>query len=128
MLKLVIVEDEDIIRRGLIETIDWQEMGAEVRGSAADGEEALAVISKVSPDVVLTDVRMPVMDGLTATSAIRSSDREDAKHIPIIALSGDVQLEGEKQSMQAGMNAYLCKPVEPELLYKTLEEWICNKR
>ena len=89
MLKLVIVEDEDIIRRGLIETIDWQEMGAEVSGSAADGEEALAVISQVSPDVVLTDVRMPVMDGLELARKLQEIDSS----IQVIFLTSHADFE-----------------------------------
>ena len=72
-------------------------------------------------DAVLMDVRMPVMDGLAATSAIRALDHPDAKLIPIIAMTANAFDEDVQRSLQAGMNAHLSKPVEPEHLYATLE-------
>ena len=73
-------------------------------------------------DAILMDVRMPIMTGLEATEAIRSMEREDAKNVPIIALTGnDVESDMEK-SLQAGMNDHLNKPVDPNQLYHTLEE------
>jgi CheY-like chemotaxis protein len=75
-------------------------------------------------DAILMDVRMPEMDGLEATSAIRALDRPDAKIIPIIALTANAFDEDVQRSLQVGMNAHLSKPVEPEHLYRTLEELI----
>ena len=75
-------------------------------------------------DGVLMDVRMPVMDGLEATAAIRKLDRPDAKTVPIIAMTANAFDEDVQLSLQAGMNAHLSKPVEPERLYQTLEELI----
>ena len=75
-------------------------------------------------DAVLMDVHMPEMDGLEATEAIRALDREDAKTVPIIALTANAFDEDVQRSLQAGMNAHLSKPVEPEHLYQTLEELI----
>ncbi len=72
-------------------------------------------------DAILMDMRMPVMDGLEATRRIRAFDREDAKQIPIIALTANAFDEDVQRSMQAGLNAHLSKPVEPEALYETLE-------
>ena len=117
MLKLVIVEDEDIIRRGLMETIDWQAMGAEVSGSAADGEEALAVIAKVSPDVVLTDVRMPVMDGLELARHLQ----EIAPSIQVIFLTSHADFEYAREAMRLHVDDYLLKPVDEEELAAVLK-------
>jgi CheY-like chemotaxis protein len=78
-------------------------------------------------DAILMDVRMPEMDGLEATSAIRSLSRPDAKTIPIIALTANAFDEDVQRSLQAGMNAHLSKPVEPERLYQTLEELISER-
>ena len=75
-------------------------------------------------DAILMDVRMPEMDGLEATRAIRAIDRADAKSIPIIALTANAFDEDVQRSLQAGMNAHLSKPVDPEHLYQTLEELI----
>ena len=73
---------------------------------------------------ILMDIRMPEMDGLEATQAIRALDRPDAKTIPIIALTANAFDEDVQRSLQAGMNAHLTKPVEPDHLFKTLGELI----
>ena len=75
-------------------------------------------------DAILMDMRMPVMDGLEASRLIRSLDRSDAKKIPIVALTANAFDEDVQRSMQAGLNAHLSKPVEPEILFKTLESLI----
>ena len=72
-------------------------------------------------DAILMDMRMPEMDGLEATQAIRALERRDAKEIPIIALTANAFDEDVQRSMQAGLNAHLSKPVEPEVLFATLE-------
>jgi len=78
-------------------------------------------------DAVLMDVRMPEMDGLEATAAIRAMDRSDAGRIPIIAMTANAFDEDVQRSLQVGMNAHLSKPVEPEHLYQTLEELIWER-
>ena len=75
-------------------------------------------------DAILMDVRMPEMDGLEATAAIRALDKPDAKTIPIIAMTANAFDEDVQRSLQVGMNAHLSKPVEPDHLYQTLEELI----
>ena len=75
-------------------------------------------------DAILMDVRMPVMDGLTATKTIRALDRPDAKTIPIIAMTANVFDEDVERSREAGMNAHLSKPVEPDKLYETMKRLI----
>ena len=72
-------------------------------------------------DAILMDMRMPEMDGLEATRRIRAMDRPDAKSIPIIALTANAFDEDVQSSMQAGLNAHLSKPVEPDILFETLE-------
>jgi CheY-like chemotaxis protein len=73
------------------------------------------------------DVRMPEMDGLKATAAIRALDRSDAKNIPIIALTANAFDEDVQRSLQVGMNAHLSKPVETDHLCQTLEELIWER-
>jgi CheY-like chemotaxis protein len=70
------------------------------------------------------DMRMPEMDGLTATRIIRGLDREDAKNIPIIALTANAFDEDVQRSLQSGLNAHLTKPIKPELLFETLESYL----
>jgi CheY-like chemotaxis protein len=73
------------------------------------------------------DMRMPEMDGLEATRMIRAMDREDARSIPIIALTANAFDEDVQRSLQAGLNAHLSKPVEPESLFSTLESLISEQ-
>ena len=97
---------------------------------AENGRLALEMFSSSAADfydAILMDVRMPEMDGLEATKAIRALDRPDAKTIPIIAMTANAFDEDVQQSLQVGMNAHLSKPVEPEHLYQTLEELIWEK-
>ena len=94
---------------------------------AENGRIALEMFKASEPghyDAILMDVRMPEMDGLETTAAIRALDRPDARRIPIIAMTANAFDEDVQQSLQAGMNAHLSKPVEPERLYETLEELI----
>ena len=78
-------------------------------------------------DAVLMDMRMPEMDGLEAARRIRAMNRIDAKTIPIIALTANAFDEDVQQSMQAGLNAHLSKPVDPDILFETLEGLLGNK-
>ena len=75
-------------------------------------------------DAVLMDIRMPLMDGLEATELIRASGRGDSKTVPIIALTANAFDEDVQRSLQAGMNAHLSEPIEPERLYQNLSELI----
>lgn len=75
-------------------------------------------------DAILMDIRMPEMDGLEATAAIRALDRSDAGTVPVIAMTANAFDEDVQRSLQVGMNAHLSKPVEPEKLFQTLEELI----
>ena len=100
--------------------------GAEI-DRAENGKIVLEMFEKSAPgyyDAILMDVRMPEMDGLAATEAIRALDRKDAKEIPIIAMTANAFDEDVQRSLQVGMNAHLSKPVEPDRLYQTLEELI----
>ena len=94
---------------------------------AENGKAAVDMFSSSPPGhycAILMDVRMPQMDGLEAAERIRALDRTDAGRVPIIALTANAFDEDVKRSLQAGMNAHLSKPVEPERLYQTLEELI----
>jgi len=94
---------------------------------AENGQEAVDMFA-MSPagfyDAILMDMRMPVMDGLEASRTIRAMERADAKDVPIIALTANAFDEDVQRSMQAGLNAHLSKPVEPEVLFDTLETLI----
>ena len=107
MLKLVIVEDEEIIRRGLVCTIDWLKMGARVVGEAANGREALQVVHDQHPDVVLTDIKMPIMDGIALTEALQKEENPAR----FIYLTSYADFSYAQTALHLGVSDYLLKPV-----------------
>ncbi|MDO4990722.1 MAG: response regulator [Eubacteriales bacterium] len=123
---ILLAEDIDINAEIMIDILDMEDAEAD---HAENGRIALEMFSD-SPvwkyDAILMDVRMPEMDGLEAAAAIRALDRPDAKTVPIIALTANAFDEDVQRSLQAGMNAHLSKPVEPDHLYQTLGELICE--
>ena len=122
--RVLMAEDVEQNAEILADLLEMEDMLSE---HAANGQLAVDMFAK-SPegyyDVILMDVRMPVMDGLSATRAIRALERPDAKTIPIIAMTANVFDEDVERSLQAGMNAHLSKPVEPERLYETMAKLI----
>ena len=106
---------------------DLLEMRGVSSEHAENGAVAVDMFAAAEPgyyDAVLMDVRMPVKDGLEATRCIRALDKADAKTVPIIAMTADAFDEDVQRSLQAGMNAHLSKPVDPERLYDTLAKFI----
>ena len=87
---------------------------------AKNGQEAVDLVESGAYDLVLMDIKMPVMDGLEATKTIRKMERADAATIPIVALTANAFEEDVQHSMQAGLNAHLTKPVEAEALFEVL--------
>ena len=122
--KILLAEDMFINAEIMKEILNMKEMQVD---HGENGKITVELFEKSPPnyyDAVLMDIRMPVMDGLTATEKIRALDRPDAKTVPIIAITANAFDEDVQRSLQAGMNAHLSKPVDPEKLYKTLEEFI----
>ena len=98
--------------------------------TAENGLRALERFSKTEAgyyDAILMDIRMPLMDGLTAATNIRHLSNADAKTIPIIAMTANAFDDDMDKSKAAGMNAHLAKPIEPDRLYQTLYDFICGK-
>ena len=94
---------------------------------AWNGQEAVEIFEKSRPDefdVILMDIMMPVMNGYEATKRIRSLEREDAKEIPIIAMTANAFTEDRLTAKEAGMNEHIAKPVDAELLVKVIYEWV----
>lgn len=75
-------------------------------------------------DIILMDIRMPVMDGIEATKEIRNQNFDNAKTIPIIAMTANAFADDELATKTAGMNAHLTKPVNPDMIYSTIEQYI----
>ena len=120
----LLAEDVQVNAEIMMMVLEGREMEADL---AENGKIAVEKFESHEPgyyDAILMDMRMPEMDGLEATKTIRAMDRPDAKTIPIIALTANAFDEDVQRSMQAGLNAHLSKPVQPEVLYETLENLI----
>ena len=122
--KILLAEDMLINAEIMKELLKMREIEVD---HAENGQIAVDMFAESEPgtyDAILMDVRMPVLDGLGATEMIRALDREDAKNVPIIAMTANAFDEDVQRSLQAGMSAHLTKPVEPERLFTTLGELI----
>ena len=122
--RVLLAEDVMVNAEIMMMVLSMREMDVE---HAENGRVAVEMFSRHEEgyyDAILMDMRMPEMDGLEATRRIRELDRNDAKTIPIIALTANAFDEDVQRSMQAGLDAHLSKPVEPELLFETLENLI----
>ncbi|MBQ9008658.1 MAG: response regulator, partial [Clostridia bacterium] len=122
--RVLLAEDVAVNAEIMVMVLGMREMVVE---HAENGRIALDMYEQHEPgyyDAILMDMRMPEMDGLEATRRIRASERPDAASIPIIALTANAFDEDVQRSMQAGLNAHLTKPVEPDVLFETLEHLI----
>lgn len=116
-LKVLIADDEIMIRKGLA-AFPWAENGYELVGQAENGEEALLMTRVLSPDIIISDIKMPVMDGLNLTMKIK----KDYPSIYVILLTGFDELSLVKQALHLHVDEYLLKPTDPEILLKTLNK------
>ena len=118
MYKVFLVEDEIVVREGLRNNIDWEQYGFTYIGDAADGEMALPLIREIKPDVLITDIRMPFMDGLALSALVR-------KELPstrIAIISGYDDFSYAQQAIQIGVDQYLLKPVTKAKMIEVLTE------
>ena len=117
MLRVLIVEDEDIIRKGLIHTIDWLAMECVIVGDACDGVEGLKLIEELEPDLVITDIKMPFMSGIE----MLEKGLKIRKFYSII-LTSYSEFEYAKQAISLNVSEYLLKPIDEELLLETIKK------
>lgn len=118
MLRVFLVEDESIIRETLRDTVPWEQYGYIFSGEAGDGEMALPLIRQAKPDVLITDIRMPFMDGL-ALSKLVSREFPEMK---IVIISGHDDFEYARQAINIGVDRYLLKPITKKALLDVLAE------
>ena len=95
--------------------------------TAANGKEAVAIVSRESVQLVVMGIMMPVMDGLSAARAIRSMERKDATVIPIIAMTANAFDEDRRRSREAGMDRHLAKPLDPQEIIRTINECVKSR-
>ena len=124
--RILVVEDHNVNQ--MIITKLLRNKGAEVllAENGKLGVEEFAASEPGSIDAILMDVRMPEMDGLQATRAIRALRRRDAASVPIIAMTANAYDEDREKSGAAGMNCHLAKPIDTRVLYDTLEKYLSD--
>lgn len=118
MIKVFLVEDEAILRRGIRDSVDWTGNGFEFVGEAGDGEYAYPMILKTEPDILITDVKMPFMDGLELSRLVK-------KQLPqtkIVILSGYDEFDYAKEGIKIGISDYLLKPITAASLIEALKK------
>ncbi len=118
MIKILIVDDEAIIRKGIITSIDWESMGMTVVGEAANGREGFEKALLLQPDIVITDVRMPVVDGLELTKLLR----ENMPDVRVVIISGYDEFKYAREALRMGVNEYLLKPIGADELIKIMRK------
>ena len=116
MLTILVVDDEYLVRKGIRETIAWESYGFKIIGEAGNGDEGLQFAIVHHPDIIITDIRMPFMDGLEFMAKLREVGLDSR----IIVLSGYGEFDYARAAMSSGVEAYLLKPIENKQLIETV--------
>jgi two-component system response regulator YesN len=116
--KVFFVEDEIVTREGIRDNVDWAAHGFEFCGEATDGEMALPLLRTARPDVLITDIKMPFMDGLQLSKIVR----ERMPWVKIVILSGHDEFEYAQKAINLGVTEYLLKPVTVQNLHQVLQK------
>lgn len=117
LYRIILVDDEEEVRQSIIKKIDWEDAGFSVVGDAENGQEALEKVEALEPDVILTDIRMPYMDGLSLAERVR----QRYPSIKIVIFSGYDEFEYAKQAIKLNVTEYILKPVNVEELTAILK-------
>ncbi|MFD1175469.1 response regulator [Paenibacillus puldeungensis] len=116
MIKMLIVDDEAMIRKGITTSIDWSEHHIQIVGEAINGKDALEKIAQLQPQIVLTDIRMPIIDGLELAETIKQNHPD----VMVVILTGYEDFNYARQALKAGVTDYLLKPVGAEELIQVV--------
>ena len=117
MLKIFLAEDEVVVRETIKRMIPWEELGFELVGEAADGEMALPLLIRQQPDLLITDIKMPFMDGLTLARLAK----KEIPGLKVVILSGYDDFNYAKQAIGIGVEDYLLKPITKNITKNSRE-------
>lgn len=118
MLKVLIVDDEALVRRGIVLGVDWAARGCVVVGEAANGEEGIAAVERYNPNLIITDVRMPRMDGIEMMNHLR----EKGCRAHVIILTAHSDFSYARSALQFGADDYLLKPFRDQELTAAIDK------
>lgn len=118
MIKVFLVEDEVVIRNGIKKGINWEQEGFIFTGEASDGEVAYPLIKKARPDILITDIKMPFMNGLELSRMLK----KEFPDMKILILSGYNEFDYAKQAITIGVTDYLLKPISAEQLLEAIKK------
>ena len=117
-IKVFLVEDEIVIREGIKRNINWGQEGFDFAGEASDGELAYPLIQSTKPDILITDIKMPFMDGLELSRLVK----KELPDIKILVLSGYNEFEYAKEAINIGITEYLVKPISGAKLLEAVKK------
>jgi len=117
LLRVVIVEDEELIREGLRNNIEWESLGLEVVGTADNGKEAIQLCKSVKPDILITDIKMPLVSGLELIEKVKAENEDTV----FIIISGYDDFSYAQQAIKYGVKDYFLKPIELDKLTEKLD-------
>lgn len=122
MYTVLMVDDEEDIRKALISAVDWQELGFEIVGEASNGVEALELVEQLDPDLLVSDIKMPLVGGIELARAVR----ELRPNVQIVFLSGYDHFKFAKEAIRYNILEYLLKPLSPKQIVEEFKN-IKNK-
>lgn len=118
MLKVLIVDDEALVRRGIVLGVDWAARGCVVVGEASNGEEGIAAVERYKPNLIITDVRMPRMDGIEMMNQLRAQ----GCRAHVIVLTAHSDFSYARSALQFGADDYLLKPFRDQELMAAIDK------
>ena len=131
MYRVVLVDDERLIVRGLSSVVPWEELGCEVAGTAYDGDTGLELIRQIRPDIVLTDIRMPNMDGLSKVvtitfflSVLLAALHSEFPRMQMSVLTAYRDFDYARQAINLGVCRYLLKPSKMDELLEAVRQMV----
>lgn len=117
MYKVAIIDDEPLIVEGLSKTIEWEKWDCQVTGFAYNGKEGMELIRRERPDIIISDINMPEMDGLKMIAGLKS----EFPNMQLIILTGYREFEYARQAIELGVSRFLLKPSKMNELYEAIE-------
>ena len=120
--RVLLIDDNQLALESMEKTIPWAEHDLELVGCASNGVQGCQMIRSLHPDILISDIQMPEMDGYEATRRIRALPDKKKAAIPIVAMTANAFEEDQKNALNVGMNGHIAKPLDIQKLFQVLSE------